>query len=83
MEGEEEEVASSSNNTTYYYLHIFLSIIAIISFWVQSIVTEERLVPALNVISDHFNIPDDVAGATLSELTVYILLVYICLHIAV
>lgn len=50
----------------YHYLRfISLSIIACISFWCQSIVTEERLVPALNVIADHFHIPDDVAGATL------------------
>jgi hypothetical protein len=27
------------------------------SFWCQAIVTEERLVPALNVIADHFKIP--------------------------
>jgi len=35
------------------------------SFWFQATVTEERLVPALNVIANHFQIPDHVAGATL------------------
>lgn len=31
----------------------------------QAAITEERFVPALNVIATEFNIPDDVAGATL------------------
>ena len=35
-----------------YYIHLLLSILAIISFWCQSIVTEERLVPALNVLGE-------------------------------
>mmetsp|Transcript_12450 Transcript_12450/g.26480 ORF Transcript_12450/g.26480 Transcript_12450/m.26480 type:complete len:81 (+) Transcript_12450:166-408(+) len=39
-----------------------LVVVACVSFWCQSIVTEDRLVPALNVISDHWNIPDDIAG---------------------
>lgn len=42
-----------------------LAFVATVSFWCQSAVTEERFVPALNVIANHFNIPDDVAGATL------------------
>lgn len=41
------------------------SFIALVSFWIQANVTEERFVPALSIISDVFNIPDDVAGATL------------------
>ena len=44
---------------------IGLIVIAAISFWCQAAVTEERFVPALNVLSVEFNIPDDVAGATL------------------
>jgi len=35
------------------------------SFWNQATVTEERLVPALNVIADYYKIPPDIAGATL------------------
>lgn len=35
------------------------------SFWAQAVVTEERFVPALNIIAEKFNIPDDIAGATL------------------
>jgi len=36
-----------------------------VSFWCQAIVTEERLVPALNVIAERYKISDDIAGATL------------------
>ncbi|KAL7487163.1 hypothetical protein ACHAW6_012759 [Cyclotella cf. meneghiniana] len=43
----------------------WLSLLSFISFWCQSVVTEERLIPALNVISDYYKIPDDIAGATL------------------
>mmetsp|Transcript_17651 Transcript_17651/g.28891 ORF Transcript_17651/g.28891 Transcript_17651/m.28891 type:complete len:707 (-) Transcript_17651:103-2223(-) len=49
---------------TYVY-PVALVVISIVAFWVQSVVTEERLVPALNIISEYFNIPDDIAGATL------------------
>ena len=63
---------------------IGLSFLSLVSFWCQSVVTEERyvenfilkiyrgtanafcffnrLVPALNVISDYYGIPDDIAG---------------------
>ena len=44
---------------------IGLILTAAISFWCQATVTEERFVPALNVLSTEFKIPDDVAGATL------------------
>jgi Ca2+/Na+ antiporter len=47
------------------WLWIALIAIAAASFWVQATVTEERFVPALNVASRAFRIPDDVAGATL------------------
>jgi len=47
------------------WVWIGLSFTATISFYLQATVTEERFVPALNVIANHFNIPDDVAGATL------------------
>ncbi|KAL7530232.1 hypothetical protein ACHAXR_003376 [Thalassiosira sp. AJA248-18] len=59
------EDAETDGYTSNLYLHLCLSLIAIISFWCQSIVTEERLVPALNVLADYHGIPDDVAGATL------------------
>jgi Ca2+/Na+ antiporter len=42
-----------------------LSLIASASFYYQAVVTEERFVPALNVISKKLRISDDVAGATL------------------
>jgi hypothetical protein len=42
-----------------------LILIAAISFWCQAIVTEERFVPALNILSTAYKIPDDIAGATL------------------
>ncbi|CAJ1945270.1 unnamed protein product [Cylindrotheca closterium] len=42
-----------------------LILITAVSFWCQAVVTEERLVPALNVIAERFNISDDIAGATL------------------
>jgi Ca2+/Na+ antiporter len=43
-----------------------LLVIAVgIVFWCIAVVTEERFVPALAVICDRLNIPDDVAGATL------------------
>lgn len=44
---------------------IGLVLISALSFYCQASVTEERFVPALNVIATDFNIPDDVAGATL------------------
>lgn len=47
------------------YVWLLLSFTAIVSFWFQAVLTEERFVPALNLIATAFNIPDDVAGATL------------------
>lgn len=44
---------------------ILMTVIAMVSFWAQATVTEERFVPALNVIADEYNIPSDIAGATL------------------
>ena len=44
---------------------ILMAFIAMVSFWAQATVTEERFVPALNVIADEYNIPSDIAGATL------------------
>ena len=44
---------------------ISLIFITCASFWCQATVTEERFVPALNIIAEKFNIPDDIAGATL------------------
>lgn len=42
-----------------------LVLVATVAFYFQAIVTEERLVPALNVIAKRLNFSDDVAGATL------------------
>lgn len=39
--------------------------IASLSLWTQSIVTETRLVPSIDSIAKRYDIPDDVAGATL------------------
>lgn len=50
--------------TTWQSLALWF-FLATVSFWMQAIVTEDRFVPALSVISEMFNIPDDVAGATL------------------
>jgi Ca2+/Na+ antiporter len=44
---------------------LFLVLIASASFYFLSVVTEERFVPALNVISKRLKMSDDVAGATL------------------
>eukprot|EP00934_Nitzschia_sp_Nitz4_P005034 Nitzschia sp. Nitz4//scaffold32_size149145//66482//69228//NITZ4_002881-RA/size149145-snap-gene-0.18-mRNA-1//-1//CDS//3329548075//5024//frame0 len=51
--------------TAPLWVWIVLIIIAAVSFWCQATVTEERLVPALNVISEYYHIPNDIAGATL------------------
>lgn len=60
MENDQDEVPTAS-----VWVWIGLTIVAAISFWCQATVTEERFVPALNVLANEFNIPDDVAGATL------------------
>lgn len=44
---------------------IGLIVTAALSFWSQAAVTEERFVPALNLISTKYAIPNAVAGATL------------------
>ena len=51
--------------TAPIWFWIVLILIAAVSFWCQAIVTEERFVPALNVIALEYNIPSDIAGATL------------------
>mmetsp|Transcript_70693 Transcript_70693/g.143568 ORF Transcript_70693/g.143568 Transcript_70693/m.143568 type:complete len:647 (+) Transcript_70693:128-2068(+) len=48
-----------------WWVWTLLWVCALISFWTQATVTEERLVPALNVIANYNNIPPDIAGATL------------------
>ena len=60
MDNDQDEIPTAS-----WWMWLLLIVIASISFWCQATVTEERLVPALNVISNKFNIPDDIAGATL------------------
>eukprot|EP00551_Chaetoceros_affinis_P016603 CAMPEP_0203706524 /NCGR_PEP_ID=MMETSP0091-20130426/53316_1 /ASSEMBLY_ACC=CAM_ASM_001089 /TAXON_ID=426623 /ORGANISM="Chaetoceros affinis, Strain CCMP159" /LENGTH=66 /DNA_ID=CAMNT_0050582383 /DNA_START=46 /DNA_END=242 /DNA_ORIENTATION=- len=42
-----------------------LFIVAMLAFYFQAMVTEERFVPALNIIATRLSISDDVAGATL------------------
>jgi len=41
------------------WVWIGLTSIAAVSFWCQAAVTEERFVPALNVVATFYNIPDD------------------------
>ena len=60
MENDQDEIPTASSG-----VWIGLSLIAAVSFWTQASVTEERFAPALNVITNLMNIPDDVAGATL------------------
>ena len=55
-----DEVVTASLGTW-----IGLILIAGVSFWSQATVTEDRFVPALNIIATYFDISDDVAGATL------------------
>ncbi|VEU36273.1 unnamed protein product [Pseudo-nitzschia multistriata] len=59
MDGIEDDAAAA------WWVWALLWICALASFWSQATVTEERLVPALNVISSHYKIPPDIAGATL------------------
>jgi Ca2+/Na+ antiporter len=47
------------------HVWVGLFIIASLSFYAQALVTEERFVPAVNVIATHWNIPSDIAGATI------------------
>ena len=51
--------------TAPWYMWLLLIVIAAVSFWAQATTTEERLVPALNVIATKYNISPDIAGATL------------------
>ena len=60
MDNDQEEIP-----TAPAWVWVVLVLIALISFWCQATVTEERFVPALNVISRYYKISDDVAGATL------------------
>ncbi|KAL7571561.1 hypothetical protein ACA910_020976 [Epithemia clementina (nom. ined.)] len=60
MENDQDEVPTAS-----WAMWLWLIFVAIVSFWCQATVTEERFVPALNVIANRFRIPDDIAGATL------------------
>ena len=60
IDNDQDEVPTAS-----LLVWIALTLVACTSFWNQAAITEERFVPALSVIADKFNIPDDVAGATL------------------
>lgn len=57
---DDDEVEVSSS-----LMLVGLVVVATISFWFQATITEERFVPALNVIANALNIPDDIAGATI------------------
>jgi hypothetical protein len=60
-----EDNVGDERPTAPWWIWVLLWIVAAASFWCQAIVTEERLVPALNVIAEHYKIPSDIAGATL------------------
>lgn len=51
--------------TSPWYIWLLMIYAAMISFWFQATITEERFVPALTVIANYFNMPNDIAGATL------------------
>ena len=51
--------------TAPWWVWTLLWIYTLIAFWSQATVTEERLVPALNMIANHHKMPSDIAGATL------------------
>lgn len=57
---EDEEVP-----TAPLWFWLVLTVISLVSFWAQATTTEERFVPALNVIANEYGIPPDIAGATL------------------
>ncbi|KAG7368186.1 CaCA family Na+/Ca+ antiporter [Nitzschia inconspicua] len=60
-----DDTAEETVPTAPWWIWTILCTISAASFWCQAIVTEERLVPALNVIADYYKIPSDIAGATL------------------
>jgi K+-dependent Na+/Ca+ exchanger-like protein len=60
MQNDQDEVPTAS-----IAVWIGLTLATCLSFWGQAVVTEERFVPALNVVANLFSIPDDIAGATL------------------
>jgi Ca2+/Na+ antiporter len=60
-----EDNVGDERPTAPWWIWFLLWIVAAVSFWCQAIVTEERLVPALNVIAEYYKIPSDIAGATL------------------
>lgn len=59
-EGEDDVSTLLSTPLVIFYISL-----SIVSFWLQAKVTEDRFVPALNVIAKFYSIPDDIAGATL------------------
>ena len=70
MNGDDEIVdntSSASQPAPPAPAHVWLgiSIIASLSFYAQALVTEERFVPAVNVIATHWNLSSDIAGATI------------------
>jgi apolipoprotein N-acyltransferase len=60
MKNDQDDVPTASVG-----VWIGLIVTAALSFWCQASVTEERFVPALNLISTRYSIPNAVAGATL------------------
>jgi len=57
----DDEYEEEDHNASF----LVLFLVSAVSFWLQAVITEERFVPALNVISKRLKISDDVAGATL------------------
>lgn len=60
-----DEQEAAHLTTAPWWMWLLLSVITAVSFWSQAVTTEERLVPALNVVASKFKISPDIAGATL------------------
>ena len=63
--GQSSTATTSTATVAPAHVWLGLSIIASLSFYAQALVTEERFVPAVNVIATHWNMPSDIAGATI------------------
>ena len=59
-------ISTATVAPAHVWVWLGLSITASLSFYAQALVTEERFVPAVNnVIATHWNMPSDIAGATI------------------
>ena len=61
----DDDADDADDPTASAGIWIGLSVISLFSFYAQALVTEERFVPAVNVIATHWNMPPDIAGATI------------------